>query len=100
MRCGTEGTAQEDEAVPSFHAAGMPVLAAHYLVHVDGRLGIVFVRVEGVSMLSQVQAKPWTLFRAIAHLAQCTLKFTLKPPRWSFVHSASALLTGLLWRLD
>ena len=47
------------------HAAGLPVPAAYELVEVEGRWGIVFERVDGVSMLAYTQARPWALFAVI-----------------------------------
>jgi uncharacterized protein (TIGR02172 family) len=38
--------------------AGLPVPAAKEIVHVDGRLGIVFERVHGISMLADLQKRP------------------------------------------
>src|SRR5215208_6941645 len=51
------------------HAAGLPVPAAYELVEVEGRTGIVFERIDGVSLLEAVQARPWALFGAIRQLA-------------------------------
>ena len=52
------------------HAAGLPTPAVHDVLDVEGRRGIVFDRVEGVSMLTCVQAKPWTMFAAVRQLAE------------------------------
>lgn len=43
------------------HAAGLPAPAVGDVVEVDGRWGIVFERVEGPSMLSAMERRPWTL---------------------------------------
>jgi hypothetical protein len=40
------------------HAAGLPVPAAYELVEVECQWGIVFERVDGVSMLEYTQARP------------------------------------------
>lgn len=42
--------------------AGLPVPAAEELVQVDGRLGIVFERVRGMSMLEVLETRPWEIF--------------------------------------
>ena len=52
------------------HAAGLPVPAAYELVEVGGRWGIVFERVDGVSMLGYIQARPWALFAVIRQFAE------------------------------
>ncbi len=51
-------------------AAGLPVPAAYELVAVEGRLGIVFERIEGVTMLKQFQSQPWKLFAATRLVAE------------------------------
>jgi aminoglycoside phosphotransferase (APT) family kinase protein len=49
------------------YAAGLPVPAVGDVIEIDGRLGLTYARVEGVSMLETLKLKPWTLFR-FAHL--------------------------------
>lgn len=52
------------------HEAGLPVPAVYEIVEVEGRLGIVFERVEGVSLLGLTQARPWKLFEMIRQAAE------------------------------
>ena len=52
------------------HAAGLHVPAAGEIVEVDGRLGLIYERVDGVSMAEIAKAKPWTLFRFARLLAE------------------------------
>src|SRR4051794_818703 len=54
----------------AIQAIGLPVPAAYELIEVEGRQGIVFERIEGHSMLTRVQAKPWTLFTAVRQMAE------------------------------
>jgi Ser/Thr protein kinase RdoA (MazF antagonist) len=42
-------------------SAGLPVPDAEQIVETDGRFGIVFERIEGISMLKSLEAKPWKL---------------------------------------
>ena len=51
-------------------AAGVPVPATYELVEMDGRYGIVFERIEGISLLAELQAKPWKLFAVARQLAE------------------------------
>jgi aminoglycoside phosphotransferase (APT) family kinase protein len=51
------------------YAAGLPVPKPYELLLVGGRAGIVFERVEGISMLAHFQKTPWRLFAAIGQLA-------------------------------
>jgi hypothetical protein len=46
--------------------AGLPVPAAHELIEIEGRLGIVFERIEGISMLKVLETQPLR-FAAVAH---------------------------------
>jgi uncharacterized protein (TIGR02172 family) len=50
--------------------AGLPVPAAEELVRVDGRLGIVFERVAGPSMLKALEARPQMIFSVSRLLAE------------------------------
>ena len=43
--------------------AGLPVPAIGDMVEVNGRRGLVYERLEGVSMFSTIVAKPWTIVR-------------------------------------
>lgn len=52
------------------HAAGIPAPAAHEVVEIEGRLGIVLERVEGRSLIDCVQTRPWTLFAVARQFAQ------------------------------
>jgi uncharacterized protein (TIGR02172 family) len=52
------------------YAAGLPVPAIGEVVKVNGRVGLVYERVAGVSMLEAFRAKPWMLFRYARILAQ------------------------------
>lgn len=60
----------ELEVTRVLHAAGLPVPAAHEVVEQDGRFGIVFERVDGISLLQRVEQKPWKLFWGARLLAE------------------------------
>lgn len=64
------GQAQREyTATRAVHAAGLPAPAPLDVIEIEGRSGIVFERVAGVSLLSYTQAKPWSLFGAIRLMA-------------------------------
>jgi uncharacterized protein (TIGR02172 family) len=65
-----ETVEREFNVTRALHAAGLPVPAAYELVQVKGRWGIVFERIEGPSMLKQVEKRPWQLFSAARRLAE------------------------------
>jgi uncharacterized protein (TIGR02172 family) len=48
------------------HATGLPVPAVGEIVEIDGRFGLEYERVEGMSMLDVLSHKPW-LYRQQAH---------------------------------
>jgi aminoglycoside phosphotransferase (APT) family kinase protein len=52
------------------HAAGLPVPNAFEVIEVEGRSGIVFERIDGVSLLGYTQKRPWAIFGAIRLLAE------------------------------
>lgn len=53
---------REAEAMQAASAAGVPVPAAHEVLTVDGRAGMVMDRVDGGPMLSAMLARPWRIF--------------------------------------
>jgi aminoglycoside phosphotransferase (APT) family kinase protein len=60
---------REYRVTKAVHAAGLPAPAVYEVTEIGGRRGIVFERMHGASMFSGVQAKPWTMFKAVRQLA-------------------------------
>ena len=54
----------------AIHATGLPVPAVHEMIEIEGRRGIIFERIDGISVMSHVQAKPWEMFRLTRQLAE------------------------------
>jgi aminoglycoside phosphotransferase (APT) family kinase protein len=54
----------------AIHEAGIPSPAAGEIVKVDGRRGLVYERLEGISMLQDMNARPWTLLKHARSLAE------------------------------
>jgi aminoglycoside phosphotransferase (APT) family kinase protein len=52
---------REYNATRAAQAAGIPAPATEQLVEVDGRCGIIFERLEGLSMLKALGIKPWRI---------------------------------------
>ena len=65
--CPATDVEREARSTQAVHKAGLPVPAVEVIVEMDGRLGIVFKRVEGPSMLGLFISKPWKLFQ-LAHV--------------------------------
>ena len=61
---------QEARNARAVHAAGLPVPAVGEVIEIDGRLGLIYERVEGPSMEETLKAKLWTLFRSARLLAE------------------------------
>jgi uncharacterized protein (TIGR02172 family) len=72
FREGVMPAAVEDEAriARAVHAAGLPVPAVGEIVERNGRLGLVYERVEGVSMLETFRTAPWALVRCTRVFAE------------------------------
>ena len=57
----------EARAAHIVHAAGLPTPAVGEMVEIEGRLGLIYERVDGISMFEILQAKPWKA-NQFAHL--------------------------------
>lgn len=66
-----ENSAQYEARIArAVHAAGLPVPAVGELIEVEGRRGLVYERVEGVSMAAALRDRPWTVGRSGRTLAE------------------------------
>ena len=64
-----EGIKFEAQMARAVHASGLPVPAVGEIVQVNGRNGLIYERMRGVSMWDVLSRKPWTLFRFARQLA-------------------------------
>jgi aminoglycoside phosphotransferase (APT) family kinase protein len=67
---GQDNAEREYLATRAVHAAGLPAPAAHEVVEIGGRWGVVFDRVDGPSLFECVQARPWTMLWSVRLLAE------------------------------
>jgi thiamine kinase len=65
-----DGVKYEARIARAVHAAGLPVPAVGEIIEVGGRLGLIYERVDGVSMGEILAAKPWMLPRFARLLAE------------------------------
>ena len=65
-----ERAEREFTATRAVHSAGLPAPAAFEVTEVEGRPGIVFERINGVSLFDHTQARPWKLFAVIRRTAE------------------------------
>jgi len=68
--CPAHWAEHEARVTQAVHEAGLPAPAVEGIVDVDGRLGIIFERIEGPSMLRELTSKPGKLFRLARSLAE------------------------------
>jgi len=68
--CPAHWIEHEAQTTRAVHKAGLPVPAVEGMMEVEGRLGIVFERIDGPSMLGLLTSKPWKLFRRARTLAE------------------------------
>jgi uncharacterized protein (TIGR02172 family) len=61
---------REFVATRALHAAGVPVPATYEFLQVEGRWGIIFERIEGISMFKHFQSRPWALLSGARQLAE------------------------------
>lgn len=52
------------------HAGGAPVPAVGEIVEIDGRMGLLYERIDGRSLLAALPAQPWRLFHFARQLAE------------------------------
>lgn len=60
----------EAEATRVAHQAGLSAPAVGEVIEVDGRIGIVYERVDGVSMLQTFATQPWTFLSAVRRFVE------------------------------
>lgn len=52
------------------YEAGIPSPEASEIIELDGRRGLIYQRLEGISMVQDLKARPWTLFKHAHSLAE------------------------------
>jgi Ser/Thr protein kinase RdoA (MazF antagonist) len=67
--CPPEWVEYEARIAGAVHEAGIPAPAAGEIVAVDGRRGLIYERIEGRSMLQDMNARPWTILKHARSLA-------------------------------
>ena len=72
--CPPDWVDGEARIARAVHKAGVPSPAAGDIVEVNGRRGLIYERLEGVSMLQDMNARPWRLLKYARTLAELQLK--------------------------
>jgi aminoglycoside phosphotransferase (APT) family kinase protein len=76
---GHERAEREYRTTRTVHGAGLPAPAVYGLITIEDRQGIVFERLEGVSMLTHFQKTPWKMFIAIRQVADLQAQILATP---------------------
>ena len=69
----------EGRIARAVYDAGIPSPAAGEIIEVNGRRGLLYERVEGISMLQEMNARPWTLWKHARTLAELHVKINKQP---------------------
>ena len=78
---GRENIEYEAKIGRAVYASGLPVPAVGEIVQVNGRNGLIYERVPGVSLWELMPQKPWTLFRYARRLAERHVEMHTNPIR-------------------
>jgi aminoglycoside phosphotransferase (APT) family kinase protein len=72
--CPAEWAEHETRVAQALQRAGVPTPAAKEIVTVEGRRGVIYERVPGISMLDDLRRNPWRIFRHARSLAELQIK--------------------------
>jgi uncharacterized protein (TIGR02172 family) len=72
--CPSNWVEYEARIAQAVHAAGIPTPAAGEIMEVNGRRGLIYERVQGISMLQDLNSRPWTMLRHARSLAEMQIK--------------------------
>ncbi len=72
--CPPHWIEEEARIARAVYDAGIPSPAAGEIIEVNGRRGLIYERIEGISMLQDMNARPWRLFKHARSLAEVQIK--------------------------
>ena len=72
--CPEDWAEYEGRIAGAIHNAGIPSPAVAGLVEVEGRRGLVYERIEGISMLQDMNARPWRMLNHARSLADLQIR--------------------------
>jgi uncharacterized protein (TIGR02172 family) len=72
--CPSDWVEGEARVARAVYEAGIPSPAAGDIIEVNGRRGLIYERIEGVSMLQDMNARPWTILKHAKELAELHVK--------------------------
>lgn len=72
--CPSDWVEYEARIAHAVYEAGVPSPAAGEIVELNGRRGLIYERIEGGSMLQELNARPWTLLQQARSLAELQIR--------------------------
>jgi thiamine kinase-like enzyme len=72
--CPPDWADYEARIARAVFAAGVPSPAAGETIEINGRRGLIYERLDGVSMLQDMNARPWMLFKHARRLAELQIE--------------------------
>ncbi|MFN2235837.1 MAG: phosphotransferase family protein [Anaerolineales bacterium] len=72
--CPSNWVEYESKVAHAVVEAGIPTPVAGEIVEVNGRRGLIFERVSGISMLQDMNARPWNLYKHARTMAELQFK--------------------------
>lgn len=75
--CPSHWVEHEARVAHAITEAGIPTPAAGEIVNVNGRRGLIYERVSGISMLQDMNARPWMILRHARTLADLHVQINL-----------------------
>ena len=76
--CPSDWVEYESQMARAVYEAGIPSPRAGELVEVNGRRGLIYQRLEGISMLEDMNARPWMIWKHARSLAELQVKIHQK----------------------
>jgi uncharacterized protein (TIGR02172 family) len=76
--CPVDWVEYEAQIARAVYAAGIPSPEAGEIIEVNGRRGLIYERLEGVSMLQDMNARLWTLLKHARSLAELQVEINEK----------------------
>src|SRR5688572_10403190 len=72
--CPPDWVHYEARTARAVYEAGIPSPAPANIIEVDGRRGLIYERLEGISMLQDISARPWMILKHARSLAELQVK--------------------------
>jgi len=76
--CPPDWVEYEAQVAGAIYEAGVPSPAPGEIIEVNGRRGLLYVRIQGISMLQDMNAHPWTIWKHARSLAELQVQINQK----------------------